>query len=136
MSAQALQAAEALTAAIGARSSAQVAAIYADDIEVWHASTRTSATKAQNVALLDGVFQLTSELRYVNIRRHLIDGGIVQQHQLVGKFNDGKVLPVLEACLVIKVRDGKITEIEEYFDGQTFAEVWSRLAALMSSPEQ
>jgi ketosteroid isomerase-like protein len=60
----------------------------------------------------------------------VIDGGIVQQHRLVGTFDDGKEMPGLNACLVIKVGGGLITSIDEYFDGATYAEVWERLAAL------
>lgn len=134
MSADVIAIAEALGAAIKARSADQFRQIYADDIVVWHASTGTSATKSENIALLSGVFAITSRLEYRNIRRHLIEGGLVQQHQLVGAFSDGKPLPVLEACLVMKVRDGRITRIEEYFDGQTFAEVWARLKALNTGP--
>lgn len=130
MSTDAIKAADALGAAIKARSVERVREIYADDVVVWHGATGTSANKADNTALLGGVFQLTSALEYQNIRRHLIEGGVVQQHRLVGAFADGRPLPPLEACMVIKVRNGLITRIDEYFDGQTFAEVWEKLAAL------
>jgi ketosteroid isomerase-like protein len=130
MSANAIAVADALGSAIKARSVDQFRRIYADDVVVWHASTGTAASKNENIALLAGVFQLTAQLEYRNIRRHLIEGGLVQQHQLVGTFADGKPLPALDACLVIKIRDRQITRIDEYFDGQTFAEVWARLEAL------
>jgi ketosteroid isomerase-like protein len=130
MSTEANTAADALGAAIKARSTAQFDSLYADDIIVWHGSTGKGMGKKENIGLLAGVFQLTSALEYRNVRRHPIDGGVVQQHQLCGTFADGKPLPTLEACLVIKVRDGQITRIDEYFDGSTFSEVWTRLAAL------
>jgi ketosteroid isomerase-like protein len=130
MATDAIAAADALGAGIHARSTDLIGKIYADDVVVWHASTGTSATKEGNLALLGGVFTLTSRLEYRDIRRHLIDGGVVQQHQLVGAFADGRPLPVLETCMVIKVRNGLITRIDEYFDGQTYAELWAQLAAL------
>jgi limonene-1,2-epoxide hydrolase len=130
MPADANAVADALGAAIKARSVAQIGAVYADDIIVWHGATGNAGTKSENMALLGQVFQLASALEYRNIRRHLIDGGIVQQHQLVGRFADGKPMPTLEACLVMRIRDGRITRIDEYFDGNTYAEVWARLAAL------
>jgi hypothetical protein len=135
MATKAEAAADALGAAIHARSHDQVLTIYADDIKVFHGSTGQSMGKAENAGLLAGVFAITSELEYINIKRHAIKDGLVQQHRLVGKFSEGKELPGLEACLVIKVNDaGLITSIDEYFDGSIFAEVWERLAALQPAP--
>jgi ketosteroid isomerase-like protein len=130
MAVDAIAVADALGAAIKARSIAQIGAVYADDIVVWHGATGSAGTKSENMGLLGAVFQLSSQLEYRNVRRHLIDGGIVQQHQLVGTFADGKPMPTLEACLVIKIREGRIARIDEYFDGNTYAEVWARLEAL------
>jgi ketosteroid isomerase-like protein len=130
MTDEAVDAANALGAAIHARDANAIRAIYADDIVVWHGSTGQAQTKAENSGLLVGVFQITSSLEYVNVKRHSIDGGIVQQHTLVGKFDDGRAMPELNACLVIKVNDGLITSIDEYFDGSIYAEVWERLRAL------
>jgi ketosteroid isomerase-like protein len=125
-----IKAADALGAAIHARDAAAIRAIYADDIVVWHGSTGQAQTKDENAGLLAGLFQITSRLEYVDIKRHLIDDGIVQQHRLVGVFDNGQALPDLNACLVIKVRNGLICRIDEYFDGATYAPVWERLAAL------
>jgi limonene-1,2-epoxide hydrolase len=133
MSDDAILAADALGAAIHARSTAQIDAVFADDIVVWHGSTGVGMSKIENIGLLGGVFQLTSELEYRDIRRHLIPGGIVQQHRLCGVFADGKKLPDLNACLVMQIRGGRISRIEEYFDGSTYAEVWARLDALNST---
>ena len=129
MSEEAIKAAEALGAAIHARDAAAIAALYADDIGVWHASTGATQGKAENVGLLAGVFAIAASLEYIDITRYPIEGGIVQQHKLVGVFTDGQPMPVLHACLFIKVRDGLITSIEEYFDSASFAEVWARLGA-------
>ena len=128
MTTEAEAAANALGGAIHARSKDQILAIYADDMFVWHGNTARAMGKEENATLLGNLFAITSELEYTNIKRYPIDGGVVQQHRLVGKFTDGNPIPSLEACLVIKVRDGLITSIEEYFDGSVFAEVWERLA--------
>jgi ketosteroid isomerase-like protein len=126
---EAVKAADALGAAIHARDPEAIRAIYADDIVVWHGSTGQAQTKDENAGFLAGVFRITSALQYLDIKRHAIAGGIVQQHRLVGTFDDGKAMPDLNACLVIKVAGGLITSIDEYFDGATYAEVWERLAA-------
>ena len=127
MSSEAEKTADALGAAIHARDVAAIRTIYADDIVVWHGSTGQTQTRDENVNLLSGVFEITSRLEYVDIRRHPIIGGIVQQHCLIGTFDDGRRMPDLNACLVMKVRHGIITRIDEYFDGSVYAEVWDRL---------
>jgi limonene-1,2-epoxide hydrolase len=126
-------AADALGEAIHARSYEQVLAIYSDDIVVWHGSTGQSMGKVENAALLADIFKLTSHLEYINIKRHAIEGSLVQQHRLIGKFADGTELPPLEACLVMTVRKGLIVRIDQYFDGSVYQEVWARLAELRQS---
>lgn len=121
------QIADELGAAIAARDTGRIGALYADDVVIWHASWATSQTKAENLGLLGKLFAITSALEYREIRRHAITGGVVQQHQLTGKFADGSPMPALEACMVIKIVDGKIVRLDEYFDSQTFADVWARL---------
>jgi ketosteroid isomerase-like protein len=122
--------ADALGAAIAARDAEAIRAIYDDDITVWHASTNQTQGKAENSGLLEALFKITSRLSYDNIRRHPIEGGVVQQHVLTGAFADGVPMPSLHVSIFILVRDGKICRIEEYFDGATFDEVWKRLAAM------
>jgi ketosteroid isomerase-like protein len=126
-------AADALGAAINGRDVAAIRALYADDIIVWHGSTNQAQTKEENSNLLASVFSITSELEYVDIRRHAIADGIVQQHRLVGTFDNGRPMPDLNACLVIKVQDARILSIDEYFDGSIYAEVWERIAALTTN---
>jgi ketosteroid isomerase-like protein len=123
-------AADALGAAIHGRDVAAIRSLYADDIIVWHGSTNQSQTKDENSNLLAAVFSITSRLEYVDVRRHAIEGGIVQQHRLVGAFDNGRPMPDLNACLVIKVRNAKIVSIDEYFDGSIYAEIWARVATL------
>jgi ketosteroid isomerase-like protein len=130
---EAVRVADGLGAAIHARDAAAIRALYADDVIVWHGSTNQAQTKDENAGLLANVFSITSRLEYVDIRRHLVDGGIVQQHRLVGIFDNGRPMPDLQACLVIKVRDGKIVRIDEYFDGSIYSEVWERIAMLARS---
>ncbi|MES2492241.1 MAG: DUF4440 domain-containing protein [Pseudomonadota bacterium] len=133
MSKTAITAVDQLGKAIRDRDVALLQTLYADDIAVWHASTNAEQDKSQNIGLLDAVFAVTSELEYINIRRQPIEGGVVQQHSLVGRFTDGTEMPALHACLFIWVRDGQITRIEEYFDSAAFAELGARLAANAAS---
>lgn len=130
MSSEAHALADALGNALSRRDPQILQAIYADDISVWHAATGGTMGKAQNIGLLSQLFSVTSRLKYVDIRRYDIENGLIQQHTLTGAFDHGGELPALSACLIIKVANGKIARIEEYFDSQTFADVWARLATL------
>jgi limonene-1,2-epoxide hydrolase len=127
-----LDTAEALGAAVKARSAEQVAAVYADNIVVWHACTGQAMGKGHNVELLGRVFAVTAELEYVDVRRILLDGVVVQQHRVAGRLSDGKQLVPLEVCMIMRVRAGLITRIDGYFDRENFAEAFARIAALES----
>lgn len=121
---------DALGKAIKDRDVDQIRSLYAEDIVVWHGSTNVEQSKEENAGLLAAVFAITSELSYQDIVRHDIADGVVQQHRLAGKFTDGKPIPDLLACLVIKTANGKITRIDEYFDSAAFGEMGARLQAL------
>jgi limonene-1,2-epoxide hydrolase len=125
--------ADALGRAMNTLDARALQAIYADDITVWHGATGAAMGKAENIAMLSALYSIASSLEYINIKRHDIAGGLVQQHQLIGTLADGSTLPALNACLVIKVDSGQITSIEEYFDASTFADVWPRLALAQSA---
>ena len=134
MASIASKAMDALGKAISDRDADQIADLWADDIVVWHGATGVGQSKQENVGLLAGVFAVTSELQYTDIVRHEFEGGLVQQHKLTGKFDDGSPTPSLAACLVVLVNDeGKFTRIDEYFDASHFAAVFERLEALSAS---
>ncbi|SDG20090.1 nuclear transport factor 2 family protein [Epilithonimonas hungarica] len=124
-----IQTLEKFSTAFKEKDGAKIKQLYHDDVRIWHGSTRQSQDREDNVAFLSNVFDLANNIEYINIKRHAIDGGAVQQHTLVGTFKDGTEMPSLEACLVVKVnQEGLITEIDEYFDASQFGEVWKRLA--------
>jgi ketosteroid isomerase-like protein len=55
------------------------------------------------------------ERHYTRRRLEVFEGGFVEQHLLRGKLADGREVS-LAACIVCKVRDGRITRLDEYFD--------------------
>ena len=130
MSHDPLAVADAFNAAIKARSEAALLAVYADDAVIWNNATQTPMTRAENVAVLGQVFRISSALEYVEVRRHLIDGGFVQMHKLVGTFKDGVTMPDLHACLVVRTRGDQIIKIDEYFDLSVYGPVFERISAL------
>jgi ketosteroid isomerase-like protein len=113
--------------AISSRDISRLRALYKEDVVVWHAATGQRQSKEENCALLQRLFEITSQLCYRNVRRFSIEGGAVQQHCLTGRFSCGTDIPELEVCMVVKVEDGKIISLDEYFDVATFNPVWERL---------
>lgn len=130
MSTDPIAIADAFSAAIKSRSEARLAAVYADDAVIWNNATQKDMSKAENVAILGQVFRISSELEYVDIRRHRIEDGFVQMHKLVGTFTDGVRMPDLAACLVVKTRGDRIVRIDEYFDLSVYGPVFERISAL------
>jgi limonene-1,2-epoxide hydrolase len=102
--------------AIKSRDVAKLDELYHPDVVIWHAATGQVISRSDALAMSAAVFNATSELGYRNVRRHPIEGGFIQQHQLVGRLADGTQIPPVEICMIIKVRDGKLISTEEYFD--------------------
>lgn len=102
--------------AISSRDVAKLDALYHPDVVIWHAATGQVVPRSEALAMSGAVFNATSELGYLHVRRHPIERGFIQQHQLVGRLADGRPIPPVEICMVIKIRDGKLISVEEYFD--------------------
>jgi ketosteroid isomerase-like protein len=90
--------------------------LFHPDVVVWHAATGQVVSRSDALAMSAAVFAATSELGYRNVRRHPIENGFIQQHQLVGRLANGTQIPPVEVCMGIKFRDDKIISTEEYFD--------------------
>lgn len=98
--------------------SADIAALdrlYSDDAVVWHNINNKDQSRADNLKLLSGIPGVFDVFRYINIRRHIFDDGFVQQHDIDLRYKDGKQT-LVHICMVVSVRDGKITRIDEYID--------------------
>lgn len=93
---------------------------YALDAKIWHNFDEHEQTVEENLALLEAVTGVLSERKYTLRERLAAPGGIVQQHQLDGLLPDGSKFH-LPACVLFKVKDGRITRIDEYFDSAQFA---------------
>ncbi len=116
-----------LTRAFAARDAGGFEKLYADDATIWHAATKQTQNKQENVGLLRGVFDLVSDIRYEEVTQLPTPEGFVQHHVVRGTFKDGTPVPELYAILLITVRDGKIVHLREWFDPAQFAEVWKRM---------
>ncbi len=109
--------ADRLIGAIEAGDREALGALYADDVVIWHNTDQVEMTKEQNLASLDALTAMTTARRFSDVRRHRIDGGFVQQHVLNLEWSSG--FGALPGCVVVQLRDGLISRIDEYLDGAT-----------------
>jgi ketosteroid isomerase-like protein len=122
-----IKSAEELTRAISSLDEDIFASIYTDDAEIWHNITNAIQTKSENAALLGSIFALVDSLYYDNVVRHPTPEGFVQHHVVRGVFKDGTPVPDLQACIVARVTNGKISRLNEFIDAAQFQPVWDRL---------
>lgn len=100
---------------------AAVAAMWSDDVTVWHAGDPVDNTRRRALRVIDWFIDTTVERHYEVLDRQFFEGGFVQQHLLHATGRNGASIS-LRVCIVIKVRaDGLITRIDEYFDPKDIA---------------
>jgi ketosteroid isomerase-like protein len=92
-----------------------VAACYAPELAVWHNFDGIEQPRDENLKTLAGLVRRIDERRYGERRLDVFDGGFVQQHVLSGVRKDGERVS-LPAALIGRVKDGKITRLDEYID--------------------
>ncbi|MCP9274592.1 nuclear transport factor 2 family protein [Mycolicibacterium arenosum] len=93
-----------------------VAAMWADDVLVWHSGDAEDNDRVRALKVIRWFMRRTTTRRYEILDRQAFDGGFVQQHILHADGTSGESI-ALRVCIVIKVgADDKITRIDEYFD--------------------
>jgi ketosteroid isomerase-like protein len=66
------------------------------------------------------VYQVVKDFRYEGAIRSETRGGFVEEHNVRGTLPDGIELD-LPVCVVADVRDGKVSNVREYFDSASAA---------------
>lgn len=105
--------------------------IYAPDAVVWHNDDLIEQPVDENLKVLQGLHRAVSGLHYEIIRRVPAADGVLQQHVLRGKLQNGAEVE-LHAAMYLQVRDGHITRIEEYLDSGKRAAIKAAREALSS----
>jgi ketosteroid isomerase-like protein len=91
-------------------------ACYAEGAEIWHNTDRQVQGPADNRVTLSGLVKHFADRTYAARRLDVFPGGFVQQHVLEAtRVRDGAKV-ALAACIVCRVKNGKITRLDEYFD--------------------
>ncbi|MDV3126690.1 nuclear transport factor 2 family protein [Mycobacterium sp. 21AC1] len=108
--------AERLFTAIERSDSHGIAALWADDVTVWHSGDLKDNDRGRALRVIDWFINATAERHYQVLDRQVFDGGFVQQHILRATGRNGASI-ALRVCIVIKIgADGLISRIDEYFD--------------------
>jgi ketosteroid isomerase-like protein len=113
--------ADRLSAAMEAGDIDTVAAMWSDDVAVWHAGDGRTRDKARGLKVVNWFLSATANRHYDVVSRQPFDGGFVQQHVLSGTARDGKPYSMRIAMIIHVGADGLITSIHEYFDPATLA---------------
>lgn len=92
-----------------------VRALYAPDAKIWTAQDPADRTPEENLAVLAWVKDNIRSFRYEDVRCQPTPTGFVEQHTTCGTAPGGGEFR-FAACLVVRVEDGKVTRLDEYFD--------------------
>ena len=112
---QPLDVAAALFEAIEAKRVDRVAALYADDVVVWHNFSNAEQSKSANLAVLEGLTRAVEDLHYEVIERLPLADRVMQRHNLRCRTKSGEEI-VIPACIFVTVRGDRIVRIDEYLD--------------------
>lgn len=117
--------ADALFAAIERSDEAAVAAMWSDDVLVWHSGDTRDNERPRALRVISWFIGATTTRSYEVLDRRFFDGGFVQQHILNATGHNGEAV-AMRVCIVITVgEDGLITRIDEYFDPAELAPLMS-----------
>ena len=99
-----------------------VAAMYADDVAVWHNVTGRALDKARSLDLLRYWTEQVHEIRYEVLERAHFPGGAVQRHVVRG---DAGGTPIEANVAIVFHFDGdQVTAIFEYLDAAAVSAVF------------
>ena len=111
---EALDVAERFFAAIEAGDVEGIKAIYAPDAVIWHNNDQKEQTVEENLRVLSWVVRNLKNRHYRVTRRVAIPDGFVQQHVLEAETANGPF--AMPACIVVAIKDGRISRLDEYLD--------------------
>jgi ketosteroid isomerase-like protein len=122
---QILEVADRLFASISAGDTEAVAALWSDDVAVWHSGDERDNDKTRALKVIRWYVGATTYRHYEVLDRQVFDGGFVQQHILHSRTGRGEDV-ALRVCLVVKIGDdGLIRRIDEYLDPAELAPLLS-----------
>ena len=96
-----------------------VRACYAPDAKLWHNTDGIEQTVEENMKLLGWMIRYIPVRNYRIVRREALADGFVQQHVLEATLPSGEPW-TMDACAVVRIKDGVIVRLDEYIDSAQF----------------
>jgi ketosteroid isomerase-like protein len=100
-----------------------LAPLVADDAVVWHNSDRLTLTKDQALPRIGGAARLAEALHVEVVNMQETPDAFVEQIVLRGTVRANGSPLELHNCLVVSLRDGLVTRIDEYVDPNVTAQI-------------
>jgi ketosteroid isomerase-like protein len=100
-----------------------LAPLLADDAVVWHNSDRRALTKDQALPRIGGAARVAQAVHVEVVNRQETPDGFVEQIVLRGTVGVNGSPLELHNCLVVSLRDGLVTRIDEYVDPNVTAQI-------------
>ena len=107
--------AEKFVGAIQAGDTQAVRACYAPGAKIWHNTDNIEQTVDDNMKVLDWFIRTLPDRNYRVLNREALKSGFLQQHVLEATLPDGTKWK-MSACVVVTMKDGLITRLDEYLD--------------------
>ncbi|MCY1648330.1 nuclear transport factor 2 family protein [Caulobacter sp. SL161] len=114
--------AQRFVAAIQAGDAEAVRAFYAPDAKIWHNIDHIEQTVDQNLKSLAWFVRVLPDRTYRVQRIAPLADGFLQQHVLEATLPNGERW-AMDACVVVRVENGKITRLDEYLDSAKTAQL-------------
>ena len=89
---------------------------FAPGAEIWHSNDEAVVTREFTKVVLTAMHKRIRNVDYGDRRLDVFPGGFVQQHVLKGVRKHDGVEVRLSVAVICRVKDGKITRLDEYFD--------------------
>ena len=89
--------------------------VFSPDAEIWHNTDDTVITVDDTIRNIRGFTQAAKEYAYKDVHREPTPSGFVQQHVLVVRTADDRIIED-RACSVVRVGEGRIVRFDAYHD--------------------
>jgi ketosteroid isomerase-like protein len=97
---------------------------YAPGAAIWHNTDGVEQTIDDNIKVLNWFVATLPDRKYTVLRREALSDGFVQQHILSATLPDGTPWK-MDACVIVRMKDGLIERLDEYIDSAAGAKLRS-----------
>jgi ketosteroid isomerase-like protein len=101
--------------ALNEKDEATIREIYAPGARIWHNFDDKYQTIDENMRGMYWIHKRLSAINYDVVSLVELPDGYLQEHVLRGKLPSGQDF-AMAACVICKVKDGRVTSLREYLD--------------------